>query len=145
MCLYCRISFWICQEEYKSSIEQYFKTLLFTYFVVNDLGEATEALKMLSGAQKGKANFFLLNKIYRLPRLENINMPFATPALNYIKTDGKYQQLLSYLLQNAFVFDGNIDDVRNTDGYDHINFLSKSGVFLKTRFPLGRFNRPVRR
>ena len=122
------------QEEYKSSIEQYLEPFL-TYFVVNDLGEATEALKLLSGAQKGKANFFLLNKI---PQAEtvNINIPFATPALNFIKTEGKYQHLLSYLLQNAYIFDGNVDDVRNTEDHDNINFLSKSGVFLKTRFTL---------
>lgn len=117
-------------EEYKSVIEQYLEPYL-TYFVVNDVGEASEAIRMLGGAQKGKAHFFLLNKI---PAAEApINIPLAKLASDFVKVDSKYAKLLQYLLQNTYIFDGSLDEFKYDNEYDGVNFLSKSGSFLKTK------------
>ncbi len=117
-------------EEYKSVIEQYLEPYL-TYFVVNDVSEASEAIRMLGGAQKGKAHFFLLNKI---PKADApINIPLAKLAMECIKVDNKYVHLLQYLLQNTYIFDGSLDEFKYDNEYDGVNFLSKSGSFLKTR------------
>ncbi len=117
-------------EEYKSVIEQYLEPYL-TYFVVNDVSEASEAIRMLGGAQKGKAHFFLLNKIPNPS--QPITIPLARLASDYVKVDSKYAKLLQYLLQNTYIFDGSLDEFKYDNEYDNVNFLSKSGSFLKTR------------
>lgn len=121
-------------EEYKSSIEQYLEPYL-TYFVVNNVGEAAEAIKLLGGAQKGKANFFLLDKIEDVVAPSQ-NIPLAHPALSLIKVENKYEKLLRFLLKDTYVFDGSLDEFKYDTDYTNINFLSKSGSFLKTRFTL---------
>ncbi len=118
-------------EEYKSVIEQFLEPYL-TYFVVNDVSDAAEAIRMLGGAQKGKANFFLLNKIPDA-KVSSENIPFAKLASDFVKVDSKYGKLLHYLLENTYIFDGSLDDFKYANEYDGINFLSKTGSFLKTR------------
>lgn len=122
------------QEEYKSVIEQYLEPYL-TYFVVSDVGEAGEAIRMLGGAQKGKANFFLLNRI-KYESSAPLSIPLAKPAIECVKVDAKYQSLLSYLLRDAYIFDGSLDDFKYDREFDNVNFLSKSGSFLKTQFTI---------
>lgn len=122
------------QEEYKSVIEQYLEPYL-TYFVVNDVNEAGEAIRLLGGAQKGKANFFLLNRI-EFQQGAKLSIPLAKPAIECVKVESKYEPLLSYLLRDAYIFDGSLDDFKYDREYDGLNFLSKSGSFLKTRFTI---------
>ncbi|MBK7007392.1 MAG: hypothetical protein IPH36_01440 [Saprospiraceae bacterium] len=122
------------QEEYKSVIEQYLEPYL-TYFVVNDVNEAGEAIRLLGGAQKGKANFFLLNRI-EFQQGTKLSIPLAKPAIECVKVEAKYEPLLSYLLRDAYIFDGSLDDFKYDREYDGLNFLSKSGSFLKTRFTI---------
>ena len=68
------------QEEYKSVIEQYLEPYL-TYFVVSDVSEAGEAIRLLGGAQKGKANFFLLNRI-KSEANSTLSIPWQNQPLN---------------------------------------------------------------
>ncbi|MBK8700079.1 MAG: chromosome segregation protein SMC [Saprospiraceae bacterium] len=122
------------QEDYKSVIEQYLEPYL-TYFVVQDVAEASEAIRMLGGAQKGKANFFLLNKL-QYQKLDFVNIPLASPAINFVKVDARYQPLLNHLLMDTYIFDGSLEDFRYDSDYDGVSFLSKSGSFLKTRISI---------
>ena len=117
-------------ELIKPVIEHYLEPYL-NYYVVNDISEAMEAIKMLGGAQKGKANFFLLNKIQDTNSYYP-SVPNATPAAQAIKIDGRFQKLLNFLLKDAYIFDGAMDDFKYDSEYDNKVFLSKSGTYFKT-------------
>jgi chromosome segregation protein len=53
------------KEEYRAAVENVLEPYL-NYYVVNDLQEGMEAIHLLDANQKGKANFFLLDRINNL-------------------------------------------------------------------------------
>ncbi len=118
------------QEDYKSIIEQYLEPYL-NYYIVQSLVQAKEAIRLLSGSQKGKANFFLLDDLPKVD-LESKKIDRTIPALDAIKVDLQYQGLLNYLLKDAYIFDGEIDDFIIDPVYKQKVFLSKAGTFIKT-------------
>jgi chromosome segregation protein len=119
------------KDDFKQVIEQYLEPYL-NYFIVNDINEAAEAIELLKQTQKGKANFFLLNKI---PNTEttNIDLPFTTRAIDCINIEERYKRLLAYLLKDTYIFDGAITDLKYENENEHCNFLSKSGSYLKSK------------
>ena len=118
-------------EEYKTCIEQYLDPYL-NYYVVKDLAEAKLAIDMLTKAQRGKANFFLLDELLGIKPTKS-NMASAIPARDVITVDGRYQQLIDYLLQNVVVINEELDDLRHFSSSDDLVLLSKSGRFTRKR------------
>lgn len=119
------------REDYKSIIEQFLEPYL-NYYVVQNIIQAKEAIRLLTGAQKGKANFFLLDDLPKVElNSEKINR--TIPALDAIKVDLPYQGLLNFLLKDAYIFDGEIDDFIIDPVYKEKVFLSKAGTFIKTK------------
>ena len=117
-------------EQYRIAIENYLEPYL-NYYVVDNLEEAFAGIKLLGKTQKGKANFFILDAFtnYTAPmRL----LPETQMAVNLVKTDGKYQKLVSYLLQNVLVTDN--EELVGKLTEDDIVMLSKSGRFIQKRF-----------
>ncbi|MEM6699872.1 MAG: AAA family ATPase, partial [Bacteroidota bacterium] len=85
------------QEDYRVPIENYLENVL-NYYVVETEEDALAAIKLLSNAQKGKANFFILEyfKKYAPPISMQAN---AKAAIDLIEVDKKYYNLCSYLLE----------------------------------------------
>ncbi|NDC78996.1 MAG: chromosome segregation protein SMC, partial [Chitinophagia bacterium] len=54
------------KEEYRTALENVLDPYL-NYYIVNDLAEGMRAVQLLDANQKGKANFFLLDKLVALP------------------------------------------------------------------------------
>ena len=119
------------EEEYKSIIEQYLEPYL-NYYVVRGVPQANEAIKMLRGAQKGKANFFLLNEIPKRSD-KTISINRSRPAFEVVQVEKEYLDLLHYLLQDAYIFDGEIEDFTIDKKHNDKIFLSNLGTFIKTR------------
>lgn len=115
------------EESYRAIIEQYLDQYL-NYYLVANIKEAIEAIKLLSGAQKGKANFFLLDKTPILSE-SSISYPLAKLAIDVVKVDQKYDALLKHLFANVYIYDGSIDDLSNNLDLEGKILLSKSGVF----------------
>lgn len=118
-------------EEYRVAIENYLDPYL-NYYVVQNLEEASNAIRLLSRSQKGKANFFLLDafKEYSAPMAL---FPDTLQAIDLIQTDPTYYSLCSYLLENVLVTE-NEDLAAQTASGDNLTILSKSGRFIKRRF-----------
>ena len=57
------------KEEYRAAVENVLEPYL-NYYVVNNLQEGLQAVHLLDDNKKGKANFFLLDKILRRARSE---------------------------------------------------------------------------
>ncbi len=121
-----------CKEEYRVAIENYLGPYL-NYYVVQNLEQAFGAIKLLSDAQKGKANFFVLDtfKSYTEPMTM---LPETKRAIDLIEVDGAYRNLCSYLLENVLVTDS--EELVNKVGEKDIILLSKTGRFIQRRFSI---------
>lgn len=119
-------------EEYRVAIENFLDPYL-NYYVVENLEEATKAIRLLSRSQKGKANFFLLDafKDYSAPMSL---FPETLQAIDLIQTDPTYYNLCSYLLENVLVTEN--EDLATQPAGNNITLLSKSGRFIKRRFSI---------
>ena len=109
-------------EAYRVAIENYLEPYL-NHYVVNNLEEAFEAIQLLSKTQKGKANFFLLDRFtdYVAPMSM---LPESQRAIELIQVDEQYRNLLSHLLENVIVTDS--DEIAKDKIDDNIVLLSKS-------------------
>ena len=118
-----------CDEGYKYAIEAFLEPYL-NYFVAENKVEALKALSMLSSAQKGKAQFFILNAF------ENTKENYIAPAsgliaaTDVIKVNRRYQSLMNDLLGKVWIYEGS-DEITISD--ENIFIISKDGRFIHGR------------
>jgi chromosome segregation protein len=118
------------QEDYRVAIENYLEPYL-SYYVVENLEEAYQAIKLLNDTQKGKANFFLLDAFsnYQPPMQVQTG---ALPAIELIETDATYRTLISHLLENVYITDK--EEIAGNLPQDEITLLSRSGRFIQRKY-----------
>lgn len=121
------------QEAYRTAIENYLEPYL-NYYVVQNVGEAQTAIKLLNSTQKGKANFFILeafeNTLFDTKALVN-----ARPAIDLVQVDMPYQRLLNFLLQNVLVTDSEDLNEFKADDAQTV-FITKSGAMTRRKFSI---------
>ncbi|MEO6135095.1 MAG: chromosome segregation protein SMC [Ginsengibacter sp.] len=119
------------KEEYRAAVENVLESYL-NYYVVDNLQEGFDAVHLLDANKKGKANFFLLDKLNEVEISPSAKMADTIPALDVIEIDEKYRSLANYLLGNVFIAE-NEEALQNSNG--HI-VLEKSGKYVKGKFSL---------
>jgi chromosome segregation protein len=121
------------QEEYRAAVENVLEPYL-NYYVVNNLEEGMQAVHLLDNNKKGKANFFLLDKLN--DDLSNANarhdIPDTFPAMQVIEVDEKYRKLAEKLLGNVLIAE-NEDALVNSNG---TVVLEKTGKYVKGKYSL---------
>lgn len=119
----------LCKEEYRIPIENFLEPYL-TYYIVQTLGDAVAAVNLLHDSAKGKANFFVLDKInaIKAPSIE-IKQGLIS-ALEVLEIDKAYQKLIQHLLANVYIGDINQEAEIEKLGKDGVIVLSKSGKFI---------------
>ena len=119
------------QKEYRAAIENVLDQYL-NYYVVNNLTEGLQAVKLLDDNKKGKANFFLLDKLTEVTT--DIPQPANTiKALDVIEVDDKYKHIAAYLLNNVFIAEN--DEVIHQSSSNAV-ILDKSGKYVKGKYTL---------
>ena len=117
------------KEEYRAAVENVLEPYL-NYYVVNNLEEGLQAIHLLDNNKKGKANFFLQDK---LTDFEAHHQPEGTiPALSVVEIDSKYANLAKHLLGNVFIAE-NEEALRNSNG---AVVLEKTGKYVKGKYSL---------
>ena len=118
------------KEDFRVAIENYLEPYL-NYYVVNNLEEAYQAIKLLSRSQKGKANFFLLDAFrdYVAPMAL---IPETLQAIDLIETDPAYRNLCGYLLENVLITER--EELVDQMNDQNIVLLSKSGRFIRRKY-----------
>jgi len=119
-----------CQESYRVAIENYLEPYM-NYYVVEDSSDALTAIQLLNDSAKGKAGFFILNRI-TANYAETENKDHLIPALTIIDVEKKYQALCQQLLKNVYFERENktvLQDHRLPN--DEIVILDKHGLFIK--------------
>lgn len=120
------------QEEYRAAVENVLEPYL-NYYVVNNLHEGLQAVHLLDAAKKGKANFFLLDKIAESVIISPDYKPAGTiPALDVIEVDGTYRKLAEQLLGIVFI----ADDESALEISNGFVLLEKHGKYVKSSFTL---------
>ena len=120
------------EEEYRAALENVLEPYL-NYYVVNNFSEGLQAIELLDKNKKGKANFFLLDKVndfYFTPK----EVPGVTAALDVIEVDNKYSKLADFLLGNVFILNENDTAESNVD--DNVILLESTGKLVKGNYTL---------
>ena len=119
-------------EEYRTALENVLEPYL-SYYVVNDLQEGLQAVRLLDENKKGKANFFLLDKINgNGAEVSSHSLEGAIPALSVVEVDEKYKKLAQHLLGNVFIADSE-DALQNSNGFV---VIEKHGKYVKGKYSL---------
>lgn len=120
------------KEEYRAAVENVLEPYL-NYYVVNDLQEGLQAVHLLDDNKKGKANFFLLDKVNDAALASPGHLPANTiAALDVIEVDEQYRKLAAQLLSNVFI--ANDDSaLANSNGFV---ILEKHGKYVKGSYTL---------
>ena len=121
------------KEEYRTAVENVLEPYL-SYYVVNNLQEGLQAVHLLDEHKKGKANFFLLDKLNESPaEMHDLSsVPGAISALDVIETDEKYMGLARHLLSNVIIAE-NEEALENSNG---LVVIEKSGRYVKGKYSL---------
>ena len=121
------------KEEFRTALENVLEPYL-SYYVVNNLHEGLQAIHLLDEHQKGKANFFLLDKLNESSAfVDDISsFPGVISALDVIEVDEKYNSLARHLLSNVIIAE-NEDVLQNSNGFV---VIEKTGRYVKGKFSL---------
>ena len=118
-----------CPEEYRVTIENFLEPYM-NYYIVGTQGEAIDAVSILGDASMGKANFFILNQLKEhSSKTENISGTIE--AMSLVEYDAKYEKLISFLLGNVFIYDG-----ESPEPVGDAILLDKEGKLTKRRFSI---------
>jgi chromosome segregation protein len=121
------------KENYRAAIENYLEAYL-NYYVVDTFDDAMKAIRLLSNAQKGKANFFILEAFATYqPALELVEG--MEEATKFVEVEAKYRILTAYLLENVFVSD-NVGAGLSNALDKNVTLIDSSGAFMKRRFSI---------
>lgn len=123
-----------CKEEYRIAIENYLEPVM-NHYVVETQTEAVQAIRLLSDASRGRANFFVLDALQTVKRSEiSTTSDKLIPALEIIDVERKYQPLCEMLLQNVYLLISAEDEELTTEmPREQVVILSRSGKFSKSR------------
>jgi len=118
-------------EEYRTALENVLEPYL-GYYVVNNLQEGMQAIRLLDENKKGKANFFLLDKINKTGGVYFHSMPGAIPAMSVVEVEDKYRKLAEHLLNNVFIAE--TDEILDSEE-GHV-VIEKNGKYVKGKYSL---------
>lgn len=120
------------EEEYRAALENVLEPYL-NYYVVKDMEQGLQAISLLDENKKGKANFFLLDKISNFES-DTQPLPNTIHAMDVIEVDEPYQKLAAYLLQHVYIAEDSAA-MQNADITSAV-LLDKNGKFVKGKFTL---------
>lgn len=124
-----------CKEDYRVAVENFLEPIM-NHYVVESKEDAVQAIKLLSDASRGRANFFVLEAI----KDESINNTTATriqgliPAMEIITVDDKYKNLCYNLLKDVYLLDSESNiDLESDLPSDNMVILQKEGKYAKNK------------
>ncbi|MEX2513741.1 MAG: chromosome segregation protein SMC [Cyclobacteriaceae bacterium] len=120
------------EEKYRVTIENFLENYM-NYYVVETEREAINAVKLLSDAGKGKAHFFILERFENFRTSQNKIFTNALPATEIIEYDIKYARLISFILDDVYIFKGDIHEIPTSQ---EAIFITESGKFIDRKFSI---------
>ncbi len=115
-----------CQENYRVAIENFLEPYL-NYYVTDTLIQAHDAVRLLNNAQKGKANFFVMEAFKDVKTENAVPIPNAVRALDFVEFEPKHATLWSYLLENVWIIKDDTIDLLDKKTLTNQTVLANSG------------------
>ncbi|MCO6497502.1 MAG: chromosome segregation protein SMC [Chitinophagaceae bacterium] len=106
------------KEEYRAAVENILEPYL-NYYVVPDEETALRSIRLLENDKKGKAKFFILNRLLSAGDTAPRPQGNVIAALDVVEVDAKYRELAKHLLGNVFIAE------------DEASFHSAKGIILE--------------
>ncbi|AFL85426.1 chromosome segregation protein SMC [Belliella baltica DSM 15883] len=119
-------------ERYRVTIENYLEGYM-NYYVVDTQDQAIMAVNLLSDAARGKANFFVLEHFDKFQASQNKLFSNAIAATEIIEFDEKYSKLISFILDDVYIVNGEYHDFPIDQ---NSIFITESGKFTKRKFSI---------
>ena len=121
------------KEEYRTALENVLEPYL-SYYVVNDLQEGLQAVRLLDENRKGKANFFLLDQVnaHAVAADPGHRLPGGISALSVVDVEDRYRKLAEHLLGNVWIAESE-EALQSSNGFV---VIEKSGKYVKGKFSL---------
>jgi chromosome segregation protein len=122
------------KEAYRAAVENVLEPYL-NYYVVNNLTEGLQAVHLLDANKKGKANFFMLDKLDEVYASKNIkaeNIAGAIPATDVVEYDPRFENLVKHLLGNVLIAEDESALEISTSNV----ILEKHGKYVKGQYSL---------
>ncbi len=119
------------KEDFRAAVENVLEPYL-NFYVVADLQEGMQAVQLLDEKKKGKANFFLLDKIADAAVEAGGARDGMIPAMSVIEVDAQYRKLAEHLLGNVFIAETEAA-LENSNG---AVVLEKTGKYVKGKYSL---------
>jgi chromosome segregation protein len=145
-----------CEEKYRLAIENFLEPYL-NYYVVQTEAEAYTAMQLLAEANKGKANFFIMNRLdnevvieksyaktgfnseaslffggFNPTELQAKKTQDLTLALEVVSFEAEHESLLQMLLQDVYIIDN--EDISKID--INKNLVTLAGNVIRRKFSL---------
>lgn len=120
-----------CDPEYRVTLENFLEPYL-NYYIVDNEADAYEAINILSDAAKGKAHFFLLDSFSGFTPSDSSIYENAFPATEIVEYDEKYKRLMSFILDQVYIFEGEYTRIPR----DNNIFITKNGKVTRKRFSI---------
>ncbi|MBI5917035.1 MAG: chromosome segregation protein SMC [Bacteroidetes bacterium] len=121
------------EVDYRVAIENYLEPYL-NFYVVETMEDAQQAVQLLQSAQKGKANFFVLDAFKNFTPSITMLPAEMKPAFDLVQCDPAYRSLVNYLLENVVVLEK--EEVAKRLPAENLALIAKSGRFIQRRFSL---------
>ena len=119
------------KEGFRAAVENVLEPFL-NYYIVDNLEEGMKAVRLLDDNKKGKANFFLLDKLIASAKTPDHQPEGTIPALDIIEVDEQYAKLAEHLLGNVYIAESD-DALVNSNG---AVVLEKNGKYVKGKYSL---------
>lgn len=121
------------KEEYRTAIENFLEPFL-GFYVVDNSAQAATAIDLLTKAQKGKAHFFLQDRLLDYPVGNPVAQAGLVPAVDLVETEAAFLGLKKYLLEGVYMLDS---DEMPADLAPEVKVvLSKSGQIARGKYTL---------
>lgn len=118
-----------CDQPYRVLVEQVLEPYL-NYYVVNAWSDAARAVRLLSQAQKGRANFFIREEFTTLHTARPLQG--ITPLLDHLQIEAGYEGLVTALLHNVYVADqAPMDEVLRDNDLRGVTIIDREGQMIR--------------
>ncbi|PHX74759.1 MAG: chromosome segregation protein SMC [Chitinophagaceae bacterium] len=122
------------KEEFRTAVENVLEPYL-NFYVVNNLQEGLQAIRLLDENKKGKANFFLLDKLdaeFGSKELHAQVSPGTISATSIVEYDAQHENLVKYLLGNVLI----AEDESALENSNGSIVLERHGKYVKGKYSL---------
>ncbi len=125
----------VVKNEYRTALENVLDNYL-NYYIVANTEEAAKAVHLLEANKKGKANFFVLDRLAKYAQAPSEAPAGSVNALDVVTVDEQYAELAKHLLGHVYITNNDADITQTTLSNGNV-LVAKSGKMIRGKYTVG--------